>query len=92
MDAKPPHPASRDAFDRRHHRVGHLFQNRYKSPVVEAAPCLWELVRDLHLNPLRTREGNGDLWTDVRGHLEAMHTVLNTAGSRVTLGAAQAKR
>ena len=43
------------AFNRRHHRVGHLFQNRYKSIVVEAEPYLLELVRYLHLNPLRAQ-------------------------------------
>jgi putative transposase len=43
------------AFNRRHHRVGHLFQNRYKSVVVEAEPYLLELVRYLHLNPLRAK-------------------------------------
>ncbi len=42
------------AFNRRHHRVGHLFQNRYKSIVVEAESYLLELVRYLHLNPVRT--------------------------------------
>jgi REP element-mobilizing transposase RayT len=31
------------AFNRRHHRVGHLFQNRYKSILVEEAPYLLEL-------------------------------------------------
>ena len=41
------------AFNRRHKRVGHLFQNRYQSIVVEAEPYLLELVRYLHLNPLR---------------------------------------
>ena len=41
------------AFNRRHHRVGHLFQNRYKSLVVEEEPYLLELVRYLHLNPVR---------------------------------------
>src|SRR5512137_2271763 len=41
------------AFNRRHHRVGHLFQNRYKSIVVEEEHYLLELVRYLHLNPLR---------------------------------------
>ena len=43
------------AFNRRHHRAGHLFQNRYKSIVVEEEPYLLELVRYLHLNPLRAR-------------------------------------
>jgi REP element-mobilizing transposase RayT len=41
------------AFNRRHKRAGHLFQNRYKSIVVEEEPYLLELVRYLHLNPLR---------------------------------------
>jgi len=40
-------------FNRRHHRSGHLFQNRYKSIVCEEDPYLLELVRYIHLNPLR---------------------------------------
>ncbi len=43
------------AFNRRHKRVGHLFQNRYKSIVVEEEPYLLELVRYVHLNPLRAK-------------------------------------
>ena len=43
------------AFNRRHKRVGHLFQNRYKSIVVEEEPYLLELVRYLHLNPVRAQ-------------------------------------
>jgi REP-associated tyrosine transposase len=43
------------AFNRRHHRAGHLFQNRYKSIVVEADRYLLELTRYLHLNPLRAK-------------------------------------
>ena len=41
------------AFNRRHRRVGHLFQGRYKSILVEEDPYLRELVRYIHLNPLR---------------------------------------
>lgn len=41
------------AFNRRHHRHGHLFQNRYRSIVVEEEPYLVELTRYIHLNPLR---------------------------------------
>ena len=40
-------------FNRRHKRRGHLFQNRYKSIVCEEDPYLLELVRYIHLNPLR---------------------------------------
>jgi hypothetical protein len=43
------------AFNRRHKRIGHLFQNRYKSIVVEEEPYLLELVRYLHLNPIRAK-------------------------------------
>lgn len=41
------------SFNRRHRRAGHLFQNRYKSILVEEEPYLLELVRYIHLNPLR---------------------------------------
>ncbi|MDX9709055.1 MAG: transposase [Trichloromonas sp.] len=40
-------------FNRRHRRSGHLFQNRYKSLVCEEEAYLLELVRYIHLNPLR---------------------------------------
>ena len=41
-------------FNRRHKRSGQLFQNRYKSIVCEEEPYLLELIRYIHLNPLRT--------------------------------------
>lgn len=40
-------------FNRRHRRCGHLFQNRFKSILVEDEPYFLELVRYLHLNPVR---------------------------------------
>jgi len=40
-------------FNKRHKRSGHLFQNRYKSVVCEEDPYLFELIRYIHLNPLR---------------------------------------
>ena len=40
-------------FNRRHKRHGHLFQNRYKSYLCEEEPYLLELVRYIHLNPIR---------------------------------------
>jgi len=42
-------------FNHRHKRIGHLFQNRYKSIVVDQELYLLELVRYLHLNPLRAQ-------------------------------------
>jgi REP element-mobilizing transposase RayT len=40
-------------FNLRHNRAGHLFQNRYKSIVCDNDPYLLELVRYIHLNPVR---------------------------------------
>ena len=41
------------SFNRRHKRHGHLLQNRYKSIVCQEETYLQELVRYIHLNPLR---------------------------------------
>ena len=40
-------------FNRRYARVGHLFQGRFKAILVDAESYLLELVRYIHLNPLR---------------------------------------
>ena len=40
-------------FNRRHQVVGHLFQGRFKSTVIEAEKYLLEVSRYLHLNPVR---------------------------------------
>jgi hypothetical protein len=43
------------SYNIRHKRYGHLFQNRYKSIVCEEDPYFRELVRNIHLNPMRAR-------------------------------------
>jgi len=42
-------------YNHRHRRHGQLFQNRYKSILCQEDPYLLELVRYIHLNPLRAR-------------------------------------
>ncbi|MDH5561531.1 MAG: transposase [Deltaproteobacteria bacterium] len=42
-------------FNYHHHRCGHVFQNRYKSIVCEEETYLLELIRYIHLNPLRAK-------------------------------------
>ena len=42
-------------FNRRHQRSGHVFQGRYKAIVCEQDSYLLELVRYIHLNPVRAR-------------------------------------
>jgi hypothetical protein len=41
-------------FNERHQRVGHLFQNRYMSPVVCKDGYFRDVVRYIHLNPVRS--------------------------------------
>lgn len=42
-------------FNRRHNRVGHLYQGRYKSILVEKDAYLSTLSRYIHLNPIRAQ-------------------------------------
>ena len=42
-------------FNRKHNRAGHLFQNRYKSILCQEDTYMLELVRYIHLNPLRAK-------------------------------------
>ena len=80
-------------FNRRHQRAGHLFQNRYKSIVCEEDRYLLELVRYIHLNPLRSHmvqnleeleryrwSGHGVLVGKVRHDWQEKEYVLNQFG------------
>ena len=42
-------------YNKRHSRCGHLFQNRYKSILCQEDTYLLELVRYIHLNPIRAK-------------------------------------
>lgn len=61
-------------FNLRHHRSGHLFQNRYKSIVCQEDTYLLELVRYIHLNPLRA--GLVDSLEDLDTYAWSGHAVL----------------
>ena len=43
------------SFNRRHRRVGHLFQGRYKGQLVEDGSYLLEVARYIVLNPVRAK-------------------------------------
>jgi REP-associated tyrosine transposase len=51
-------------FNRRHRRVGHLFQGRFKAIVVDADSYLLELSRYVHLNPIRLRKYEKHSWSE----------------------------
>ena len=42
-------------FNRKHHKVGHLFQGRYKAILCDKDEYLLSLVRYIHLNPIRAK-------------------------------------
>jgi REP element-mobilizing transposase RayT len=80
-------------FNRRYQRAGHLFQNRYKSIVCEEEQYLLELVRYIHLNPLRSHvvksiealdryrwSGHGVIMGKVRQDWQEKEYVLNQFG------------
>ncbi len=82
-------------FNRRHRRAGHLFQNRYKSIICEEDQYLLELVRYIHLNPLRSQvvqtleelgrypwSGHSVLIGKVRHDWQEKEYVLNQFGKR----------
>jgi len=52
-------------FNRRHRRYGRLFQNRYQSILCQENIYLLELVRYIHLNPIRAGIVK-DLWENAK--------------------------
>jgi REP element-mobilizing transposase RayT len=84
-------------FNRRHKRRGVLFQNRYKSVVCQEDLYFKELVRYIHLNPLRARivaslpdldwypyGGHSVLLGKARRPWQATEYVLGYFGNRLT--------
>jgi putative transposase len=82
-------------FNRRHRRSGHLFQNRYKSILCQEELYLIELVRYIHLNPLRARLvdslkalgsyrycGHGALLGNLGNNWQTVERVLSFFGQR----------
>lgn len=59
------------SFNRRHDRVGHLFQGRFKALLVERDSYLVELSRYIHLNPVRagiTEDAESYRWSSARAY------------------------
>lgn len=69
-------------YNRRHRRIGHLYQGRFKAIVVDQDSYLLELSRYVHLNPIRIkpkaqraaperiREINQFRWSSLPGYLD----------------------
>jgi putative transposase len=61
-------------YNRRHRRHGHLFQNRFKSILCQEDVYFFELVRYIHLNPIRA--GLVDDIDELGGYRYSGHSVL----------------
>ncbi|MBI5444767.1 MAG: transposase [Deltaproteobacteria bacterium] len=61
-------------FNLRYQRAGHLFQNRYRSIVCDEETYLLEIVRYIHLNPLRA--GSVSTLIELDGYPWSGHSVL----------------
>lgn len=85
-------------FNHRHKRHGQLFQNRYKSFLCEEDLYLKELVRYIHLNPIRARVvedlkelrsypycGHGVLMGQIKAEWQDVQSVLGFFGSTVSV-------
>jgi putative transposase len=83
------------SYNRRHRRSGHLFQNRYKSILCQEDSYLLELVRYLHLNPIRAGlvsslkeldrfpySGHSRLMGKVKNQWQDVDTVLSLFGKK----------
>ena len=58
-------------FNRKYRRSGHLFQGRYKAHLVEADAYGMELLRYIHLNPVRPRKKSDPVPVERMKTLEA---------------------
>ena len=59
-------------FNKKYKRIGHVFQDRYKSEVIENEGYLLAAVRYIHNNPVKaglTRDALGYRWSSYRAYL-----------------------
>jgi len=81
-------------FNRAHGRGGHLFQGRYKAILCDKNTYLLELVRYIHLNPVRARLGKSPgawKWSGHGSYLRPGDRLLST-GPVLAIFSSQAGR
>ncbi len=64
-------------YNKRHHKVGHLFQGRYRAILCDKESYLMELIRYLHLNPVRAglvRDPKEYMWSSHENYLKGRDT------------------
>src|SRR5512146_253049 len=83
-------------YNRRHHKVGHLFQGRFKAILVDRDAYLLQVCRYVELNPVRAQmvAAPGDWpWSSYLAHVDASMPPpwLDTAGLHAHLLGREAK-
>lgn len=77
-------------FNSRHHRVGHLWQGRYKAILVGDGDYMLECSRYIHLNPNRSRlarPAERYKWSSYRNYIGAVPACVPWVATRSTLEA-----
>ena len=72
------------AFNRRHGRVGHVFQGRFHSRLIEKDPYLLVASRYVHLNPVRAKlalHAADYAWSSYRAYGDPAHDPLGLVDS-----------
>lgn len=73
-------------YNRRHRRVGHLFQGRFKSQIIDNEGYYWEISRYIHLNPVRAglvRRPEEWAWSSYPGYHRASRALAWVTYERV---------
>lgn len=75
-------------FNRRHGRVGHLYQGRFYSSLVDRDGYFLEVLRYIHLNPVRAgmvRHPHAYPWTSYHAYLQPSHNPLGLVDVELVL-------
>jgi hypothetical protein len=64
-------------YNRKHHKTGHVFEGRYKAIICQKDEYLLELIRYIHLNPVRARMVKSPEEHRYSGHHAYLHGKAN---------------
>lgn len=76
-------------FNKKHNKVGHLFQDRFKSEVIEDDRYLLSLIRYIHQNPVKagiTKSVAEYKWSSYFGYMEENHYLHKIMDTEKILG------
>ncbi|HHX87295.1 MAG TPA: transposase, partial [Firmicutes bacterium] len=75
-------------YNYRHDRTGHVFQSRYKSEIIYDDPYLLNVIRYVHINPIKAgvvREPGNYRWSSFNDYIK-FNTVISNVQKQFILG------